>query len=757
MSFNQIAQQRVPSVFVTQFPNKKACRFLDRTAMTPDQLADMIENAKPRTDKALLIWLKLAQFGNRRSENNCLRWNENVVAVSGVEGDYDGEQMAMEAAAKLLRDAGVAAILYTTASHTPETPRWRVLAFLSKPITGTTKELDEARKHNVGIINAILGGVLARESFVLSTAFYYGGVQGGPKIQVIRVPGACVDQLRRAPAPLFPKGKGAGSNYGEPHKTPEELRSPNLERTRSQLRFLPNDAAMDEETWDDYVNMGLAAEGAGLSKEDWVAWSAKSPKHNQKVSAEDQWDGFNSHSLGWKYIRDKAIAAGWKPEITAVDTTPDLLTLDDMLDRFVLIETGPQIIDTTNTNRTYLPQEFNTAFAHCLKKQKEKKAVSITKLWRQDPDRMTAYARNFYPGKPQFYRENRVRYFNSWREPKWPEVDVEYAKPFFRHVKYLIPDATCRKDFLDWLAHAVQDPRTRPHHHFLLVAPNEGTGRSWLISLFKCLYTNRHATQIDAYKWLSSNFNEELAGKVIVGVHEVRMPNDERFNSKDRLKSQLTDDEIWINPKNVRQYIERFVARCLMLSNREDALPLTELDRRVYVVACAENPKPQPYYPKLYGRLKSKRFLAAVWTALKNRDIAGFDPGRRAPMTAMKEQMIAAGRSQDQQMAVDLVNACPYAVVSGRHLMRALVSDSTQDRGRRMNAVIAVLQDCGKRTLPTKYRVDDSVGRVWLLSKDPKWRTASRAEIVKEAERATKDFNKHPFNADQLLAEWTPS
>jgi hypothetical protein len=73
-----------------------------------------------------------------------------------------------------------------------------------------------------------------------------------------------------------------------------------------------------------------------------------------------------------------------------------------------------------------------------------------------------------------------------------------------------------------------------------------------------------------------------------------------------------------------------------------------------------------------------------------------------------------------------------------------------------VNAVIAVLQDCGKRTLPTKYRVDDSVGRVWLLSKDPVWRTASRTEIVKEAERATKDFTKYPFNADKLLAEWTP-
>jgi hypothetical protein len=380
-----------------------------------------------------------------------------------------------------------------------------------------------------------------------------------------------------------------------------------------------------------------------------------------------------------------------------------VLDEEDMLERFVHISKGPLIIDVTNTRCVYSPAEFNSRYAHCRKKRKDAKPIPITRLWACNPQRMMAFTRNFYPGKEQFYKEDKVLHFNSWIEPKWKEVDKEYAAPFFEHIKYLIPHKTCRKDFLDWIAHAVQDPGTRPHHHFVLVAPKQGIGRSWLVDLFILLWSSRHATLIDLHKLLISQFNDELAGKVMVGVNEVRMPNDAKYNARDRIRSLLSDTYLPVNGKWEPIYMEHFCARLLMLTNREDALPITELDRRPYVVRCADEPKPKEYYTTLYSWLKSRRFLAAVWTALKNRDISAFNPGRHAPMTEMKELMIAAGRSTDQQQAADLVNACPYEVVSGAHLINTLILDGSIDnrseRDRRRNAVYNVLRDIGMQTL----------------------------------------------------------
>jgi hypothetical protein len=309
MSFNQIVQ-REPPVFVTQFPNQYASKILKQGEMTPDQLADMIENAKPTTEKDLLPWLKLAQFGKTVSPKSqkCLRWNGNVVAISGVEGDYDGERLAITKAAALLRVAGVAAVLYTSASHEPEKPHWRVLAFLSKPIKGTPKELDEERKRLLGIVNAILGGVLANESFTLSQAYYYGTVRGRRKIEVIRVPGACIDRLRNAPAPIYADGKTTKHEY--PEKTREELRSPDLKTTAAQICSLPNTAR----DWNGWKNLGLAADGA-LGEDGfkpWDSWSAKSKWYDaEETKAKWKYLRGTSHSLGWEYIQDYAVKAGW--------------------------------------------------------------------------------------------------------------------------------------------------------------------------------------------------------------------------------------------------------------------------------------------------------------------------------------------------------------------------------------------------------------------------------------------------------------
>ena len=73
-------------------------------------------------------------MGEHRTKNNSLRSNDNVLAVSAVVGDYDAEKIALEIARERLEVLGVRAIFYTSGRHTPDTPRWRVIAPLSAPL-----------------------------------------------------------------------------------------------------------------------------------------------------------------------------------------------------------------------------------------------------------------------------------------------------------------------------------------------------------------------------------------------------------------------------------------------------------------------------------------------------------------------------------------------------------------------------------------------------------------------------------------------
>jgi hypothetical protein len=98
---------------------------------TLDELASLIRNTKAGGKQQLPV-LKLARFGSLRSSAGSLRHDANVVAVSGVEGDYDAGSMPFQEAVARLEAAGVAFLAYTTPSHTPAKPRWRVLCPFAK-------------------------------------------------------------------------------------------------------------------------------------------------------------------------------------------------------------------------------------------------------------------------------------------------------------------------------------------------------------------------------------------------------------------------------------------------------------------------------------------------------------------------------------------------------------------------------------------------------------------------------------------------
>src|ERR1700733_8080463 len=118
-------------VLVTFFSNFAAATKQEETICLRD-LADRIVNTSAAS-KGELPWLKLATFGDLRTAANSLRHNANVLVITGIEADYDGERVGFEDAVAILTEAGGASVVYTSPSHTEGAPRWRVLCPFSKP------------------------------------------------------------------------------------------------------------------------------------------------------------------------------------------------------------------------------------------------------------------------------------------------------------------------------------------------------------------------------------------------------------------------------------------------------------------------------------------------------------------------------------------------------------------------------------------------------------------------------------------------
>jgi len=173
---------------VTTFANAKVTD--GKFAEQPwDVLADAFANPPTTSaDKLQQPLFRLARFADDSRANG----SPPPHTIWGIEADYDGGIVTLEAAAGLLQAAGVEAVLFTTARHTPERPRWRVVA------SASTAYPHGDRADLLGRANTILGGILSPESWDESRCYFAGRLEG-VEFTSARTHGACIDMLPITP------------------------------------------------------------------------------------------------------------------------------------------------------------------------------------------------------------------------------------------------------------------------------------------------------------------------------------------------------------------------------------------------------------------------------------------------------------------------------------------------------------------------------------------------------------------------------
>ena len=327
---------------LTRFPTRGAYQKKELTLSLAD-LATWIMDQRAASKDAL-PWLKMATFGTKRrpgkdGKGRCLRWNENVETVTGLEADYDKGQMTPEAARDALEAAGVAGLVYTTPSHSPEKPRWRVLAPFSGPLP------PDAREDLMARLNGLLGGTLDKASFTLSQSYYAGNVEGGTPVETFLVDGQPIDTVDGL-APIYKEGESVKRERRAASGEGEGLA---LKHVREALLTIPNDAsnpdAAEREWW---LQMGMALHHATGGGEDGLAlfheWSERHPSYGPDET-ETVWHSFGGGGKNprtFATIRAEAERRGWIDLSPFDDVIPadELAEIEDLIGLPVIPE-GP--------------------------------------------------------------------------------------------------------------------------------------------------------------------------------------------------------------------------------------------------------------------------------------------------------------------------------------------------------------------------------------------------------------------------------
>jgi hypothetical protein len=262
-------------MIVTFFSDHAAADKRERD-LSLDDLAELIREAMAPS-KEQLPWLKLARFGECRKykENGklgSLRNNEKVVATTGVEGDYDAGEIGFDDAVETLEKAGIQAIVYTSPSHTPQKPRWRVLCPFSAELPAS------GRDHMMARLHGLFRGAFAPESWVLSQSYYYGSVGDGVRAEVTDAT-TTIDLADELDEIAIRKPNRSMRANGEAHRL-SEPQAP-IEDIAAALAIIPNpDLPWDGEGGWNYVGMASwsASGGSQEGLAAFVDWSRKSRK-----------------------------------------------------------------------------------------------------------------------------------------------------------------------------------------------------------------------------------------------------------------------------------------------------------------------------------------------------------------------------------------------------------------------------------------------------------------------------------------------
>ena len=280
---------------------------------------------------------------------------------------------------------------------------------------------------------------------------------------------------------------------------------------------------------------------------------------------------------------------------------------------------------------------------------------NIAKLLLESVDLKMVDTIEFVPGveeKMSMHKGRRI--YNSWEPrkilPTKEDIDVS---PFTNHLKYLTDDDHDGYQHLaSCVAHVLSKPGRRLRHAVVLGSKKEGTGKSYLKTVFRGIIGNDHVMEIGTDQ-LKEQYNEWLSNSEVVFIEELMAGG--RLEISNRMKPMLTEDNITIRKMRTDSYVSNNPASFFCTTNHHNAIILDKDSRRFWVWFSEQKPKKPEYYRNLFSWTKDN--LPAIYRWALEFDLSKFDPEAPPPKTQHFEDMVSeTSRPLDAYITECIVN-----------------------------------------------------------------------------------------------------
>lgn len=608
---------------VTRFPNKWAARQKALTISLRD-LADEIQHVHVK-DKLDLPSFHLATFGRDKTENECLRTNANLTAITGIEIDYDSGQIQVRDAVRRFRRAGIAALVHSSANSTAENPRWHAYIPTSEAMP------PEARTALVEQANAIFDGEIDQHaSFTPSQAIFSGNVDGREPVEVRLVDGDYIDRL--ADLPRLPKGERPS---GDGTRTERD-------RTGSGQLF----------------DLASRIKSEAGSRDDFEAAISDHPDAHAHVER----NGERALDRAWERAPEH-------PGLTLEDVRAllDDLPPDDNVDpraklnrhHAVVTLGGKTAIMTEGVHGISFGTEGDLRLRYKNRPFRATKAT-LADAW------LSWEGRREFPNGVVFRPDGATPdgTFNLWRG--WAVVPDPSASCdlFLDHLH----DVICNGDeeqylwLLGWLAHMVQRPGEKPRSAIVLRG-EKGAGKDIVgVYLSRLMDKSAYLNTADSDA-IIGQFNSAIANALFVHLEEAFFHGDHKADS--RIKNLVTAETMSINEKFAPRYTVESFHRLFITSNECRVVNATSGERRYFISeVSSDRCGDQAYFDALFQEMKGDG-PAALMATLMAYDLSKWSP--RPPATEALLEHIAENLRGVEAWLSDCIEA--GGILSGERML----------------------------------------------------------------------------------------
>jgi hypothetical protein len=272
-----------------------------------------------------------------------------------------------------------------------------------------------------------------------------------------------------------------------------------------------------------------------------------------------------------------------------------------------------------------------------------------------------------------FTFENNL-YVNSYspdshgdRKPRseWTPEDKAAVELFDNHIKQMFDKPGEAVIVKDTLAYICQKGASQRIEWMLIIKGCEGDGKTLILNACAACVGDLNTGVINAEEMIEHHFSNWAAGHIFKQVEELKMPDENRHATLNKLKPYITNKVISIHPKGRPAYKGMNTASYIACTNYVDCLPLSDAHRRFTIATSKWQIKADvlrhmghDYFKRLFNA--TEEHTSAINEYLMTHEISpNFSPFD-APETESRRELILLNRHEVDIVIQDIVESGKY-------------------------------------------------------------------------------------------------